>query len=274
MIIFPISSGDTYPYVVTQYYGKTERGGHGYHGFDDIDYWPGGYDDDGGWYYLERFTELFKKQVKTDEKDLLPYVVLLYNGRIAVRCRKEDSSRVRSVFKQLQPERKMYDTRIMMFSGKNPKDHGYVTSSFAEISDAINEMQKNGYESVLDISTTLTPSNRVRINSLQFTHFLSDYEGLIASFSSILDPVTSVMQTGTSLGLELQEVREGLTLDMWVDRAFSNSMDTSSVRGHLVEKPSFMNELFKPRFKLSLGSVCTSTFSAGGKQHVIMVQVK
>ena len=241
---------------------------------DKFDYNYYGCEYDGGAIYFEELSELLKELLKVEVPEHCPEITFLSDSRIAVSCRKEDVAKVKSLFKQLLPKRKMYDTRIMMFACKNSKDHGYVASTFAGISEALASMKKNGYEARLDFTTSLIPNNHIYLKSTLSTSFVADYDGLIASAAGFLDPKTNKLSTGTSLGLELQEVKNGLTLDIRLARGFTNSMQTSHVRGQIVEKPNLVNELMKTRFNLTLNAIRTSTFSAGGEQHIIIVQVR
>ena len=218
--------------------------------------------------------ERINKVIGKNKKDDSPTVDELVDGRIMVYCYEKDLGKVVKLMNTLKPVKSGYDARMFLLSGKNVKDDGFGKSSYSDNKTAVEEAIRNGYVPVFDTVASLTPGRQTYIENAKEVSYIADYEGLIAMFGKLLDPVIRVFCAGTSISVTLREKTEGVCLDLKLQNCVLKEIKSKQTQGYLLEEPSCGEHRTRKQITFTDSKVKCLRFSCAGEQYLLLISVK
>ena len=207
-------------------------------------------------------------------KDDSPTVDFLPDGRIIVFCRKKDLGKVAKIVNALRPRKQVYDARMILLSGKNVKDNGFGESSYSDNKTAVETAIGNGYVPVFDTVTSLNPGRKTFIEDTREKAFIAEYEGLIATFAKILDPVIKQIAAGTGISVTLREKKEGVCLDLDLQYGVLKEIKSKHTQGYLLEEPIYEKHQARKKISFIDNTVKCLRFSCAEVQYLLLISVK
>ncbi|MFA4985503.1 MAG: hypothetical protein WC712_02865 [Candidatus Brocadiia bacterium] len=171
------------------------------------------------------------------------------------------------------PKSDCYQVRIALAT-KETNEVPPFGPAAKSLEDRLVSLKGQGFELKWMTPASLKTGVAARFTSGRSISYISDQEGLIATFARAYDPVTSSLRTGMVISLKASETGEAVLIDCSLREARFKGMKTTMQNGNEIQLPDVTFNSFRRQVTFAEPGTQALTYASDGTVGVLLIELE